>query len=280
MSGQAWSEERVKVMKAKICAIPVVLLLLFMTAVGWTAQESQAPANRNLSEANELVVAPGTVIPIALSAFLNTRSSQVGDSWYADTVYPIWIQQRLVIPKGSTIRGTVTEVVRPGRIKGKGRMALRIDSILLPNGVSRDLVAVFRGIRGPGEEKLDRKTETVEMGGSQGQDAGTVVGTTGEGEIIGAIAGGGKGAGIGAGAGAAAGLATVLFSRGRDLVLDPGTQFDLVLKQPVKFAFAELDFTNAELDNARRISNPPRYQQRQTNYPRRRSPIPFGVPWP
>ncbi len=278
MSGQVSSEERVKVMRVKICAIPVVLLLLLVTAVGWTAQESQAPADRSPSEANELVVAPGTVIPIALSAFLNTRSSQVGDSFYADTVYPIWIQQRLVIPKGSTIKGTVTEVVRPGRIKGKGRMALRIDSILLPNGVSRDLIAVFRGIRGPGEEKLDRKTETVEMGGSQGQDAGTVVGTTGEGAIIGAIAGGGRGAGIGAGAGAAAGLATVLFSRGRDLVLNPGTQFDLVLKQPLKFAYAELDFTNAQLDNAQRISNPPRYQQRQTNYPRRRWPLP-GVPW-
>jgi type IV secretion system protein VirB10 len=271
-------------MKSRFYTAPAVFLLFFFNATGWTTQESQQPAGQHTLESAELVVPPGTMIPIALSAYLNTRSSQVGDPFYADTVYPIWVQQRLVIPKGSTIKGTVTEVIRPGRFKGKGRIALRIDNILLPNGVSRNLMAVFHGIHGPGEEKIDRKTETVEMGGSKGQDAGTIVGNTGEGAIIGAIAGGGKGAGIGAGAGAAAGLATVLFSRGRDLVLDPGTQFDLELRQPLRFAYGELDFSNAELNNARRVTNPPRYPQRQANwpttYPRRRWPIPFGVPWP
>jgi hypothetical protein len=162
-------------------------------------------------------------------------------------------------------------------------MALRIDEILLPNGVKRSLAAVFHGIHGPGEEKMDRKTETVETGGSKAQDAGTIVGDTGQGALIGAIAGGGKGAGIGAGAGAAAGLATVLFSRGRDLVLQPGTQFDLELKQPLKFAYAEVDFTNAELNNAQRISNPPRYPRQQGNrpatFPGRRWPIPYGTRW-
>ncbi|HYK89968.1 MAG TPA: hypothetical protein VE398_14425 [Acidobacteriota bacterium] len=273
-----------KMMKNRSCTALAVLLLFVFSTAGWTAQESQAPAGQPQTENTELVVPQGTIIPIALSAFLNTHSSQVGDLFYADTVYPIWVQQRLVIPRGSTIRGTVTEVVRPGRIKGKGRIALRIDNILLPNGVNRDLIAVFHGIHGPGEEKINRKTETVEANGSKGEDAGTIVGNTGEGAIIGAIAGGGKGAGIGAGAGAAVGLATVLFSRGRDLVLNPGTQFDLELKQPLKFAFGELDFTNAELNNARRVTNPARYPQRQNNrpamYPRRRWPVPFGLPWP
>ncbi len=268
-------------MKNRIYGAPAVLLLFLLGTSGWTAQQGQELASQPQSE--ELVVPAGTIIPIALSAFINSRGSQVGDPFYADTVYPIWIQQRLVIPKGSTIKGTVTEVIRPGRIKGKARIALRIDNILLPNGVNRDLVAVFHGIHGPGEEKLDRKTETVEMGGSKGQDAGTIMGTTGEGAIIGAVADGGKGAGIGAGAGAAVGLATVLFTRGRDLVLDPGTQFDLELRQPLKFAYGELDFTNAELNNARRLSNPPRntrQNNRPANYPLHHWPIPFGVPWP
>jgi type IV secretion system protein VirB10 len=211
----------------------------------------------------ETVVPEGTVLPIVLSVYLNSRSTQVGDVFYADTLYPIWIQQRLVVPRGSTVRGTVTEVTRPGRIRGKGRMAVRFDDLLLPNGVSRNLTAIFRGIHGPGEETMDRDSETVQMGGSEGADAGVIVGSGSQGAIIGAVAGrSGTAAGIGAGAGAAVGIATVLFTRGRELVLTPGTQFDLELKQPLRFTHGEIDFTPAQIDSARRITAP---QPREPN---------------
>jgi hypothetical protein len=242
-------------------ALPTFFIFVLIASAGW-AGASQGSVQE--SQPEEMIVPEGTIIPIVLTAYLNTHNSQVGDVVYADTNYPIWIQQRLVIPKGSTIRGTVTEVVRPGRIRGKGRLAIRFDDILLPNGVKRELIASFHGIHGPGEEKIDRQDETVNAGGSKGTDAGTVVGMSGQGAIIGAIAGSGSGAAIGAGAGAAAGIATVLFTRGRDLVLNPGTQFDLELKKPLKFAFNELEFTNADLNRAQReagprpsIANPP-----------------------
>jgi hypothetical protein len=264
--------------RSGLVAIVMIVLTPFSLAL-WAGQDAQVPAPQRETQADSGVMVPsGTIISIALSAYLNTRSTQVGDPFYADVVYPVWVQQRLIIPKGSTIKGTVTEVVRPGRIKGKGRLALRIDDILLPNGVQRDLVAVFHGIHGSGDEKIDRKSETVEAGASKGEDAGQIVGPASQGALIGAISGRGTGAGIGAGAGAAVGLATVLFTRGRDLVLVPGTQFDLELKQPMKFAWSEIDFTKGELDNARRISNPARYPQQQPNQnqPRRRS---WPIPW-
>jgi hypothetical protein len=64
----------------------------------------------------------------------------------------------------------------------------------------------------------------------------------------------GTGAVIGGGVGVAAGLATVLFTRGRELVLNPGTQFDLELKKPLKFAYNELQFTSAQLNDAERLA--------------------------
>src|SRR5512135_3527137 len=103
---------------SKKITLSVLLLLALSVSLGWTAAP-QEPAQP--SQPEEMIVPEGTVIPIVLTAYLNTRSSQVGDTVYADTTYPIWIQQRLVIPRGSAIRGTVTEVARPGRIKGKGR---------------------------------------------------------------------------------------------------------------------------------------------------------------
>jgi type IV secretion system protein VirB10 len=216
------------------------------------AQEAaQKPAQDSV-----IVVPVGTVLPVSLNTYLNTKNTQVGDTFYADTTYPIWIQQRLVIPRGSIVKGTVTEVQKPGKISGKGRMGVRFQSILLPNGVERALVADFHGIHGPGAEKIDRKTETVEQGGTgnTGQDVGTVIGTAGQGAMIGGLATGrtGTGAGIGAGAGAAAGLAIVLLSRDRDLVLQPGTQLDLELRQPLTFAYGEIIFSQTELNSSQR----------------------------
>jgi hypothetical protein len=235
----------------------VFLALGFAVSVfSWTGSPPVSP--QETQPEYEMTVPEGTVIPIVVTAYLNTRSSQVGDTLYADTTYPIWIQQRLVIPKGSTIRGTVTGVMRPGKIKGKGSLALRFDDILLPNGVKRDVVATFKGIHGAGDETIDPKSETVNAGSSKGADVGTVVATTSQGAIIGALVDHsyGTGAAIGAGAGAAAGLATVLFTRGRDLVISPGTQFDLQLQKPLKFAYNELDFSRAQLNSARPETGP------------------------
>lgn len=190
----------------------------------------------------ETVVPEGTVMPIVLSAYINTRSTQVGDNFYAETLYPVWVQQRLIIPKGSTIRGTVTDVVRPGKIKGKGQLALRVDTVILPNGVVCELVASFRSIRGGGAEIFDRNKETVQGDSTKAADAGNVARTTTQGALVGGMIDRGTGAAIGAGAGGAVGLATVLLSRGRELVLPPGTQFDIELLRPIRLSYAELDF--------------------------------------
>lgn len=253
------------------------LAFLILSLAALPAQEA-AQAESQIPNDLEILVPAGTVIPIALSSYLNSKSTQVGDTFYADTLYPVWIQQQLVMPKGSTIRGTVTEVSKPGFFRGKGRLAIRIDDVLLPNGIKRNLVAAFKGIHGPGEEKLDRKSESVEAGGAQKTDSGRVAVAAGQGAIIGAIANGGKGAAIGAGAGAAVGLATVILSRSRDLVLGPGTQFDLELQQPLRFSLGELDFTPAQIQGAQRTPVPrPQNQQPYGRFPGGRL---GGLGWP
>ncbi len=226
----------------------------------------------------EITIPAGTVIPISLTSFLNTRSSQPGDTFHAETVYPVWINQTLVIPRGTLVRGTVTEVVRPGRVKGRGRLAIRIDSVILANGVTRNLVASFRGIHGPGAEKLDRSQESVEMDSSKGADVGVMAGTTGQGAMLGAIADRGTGAAIGAGAGAAAGLLTVLFSRGPDLVLEPGIEFDIELKQPVRFAYGEVGAVSDQSYRPRRYTARPR-PDRQVRPPSFSPGLRFFIPW-
>jgi hypothetical protein len=157
-----------------------------------------------------------------------------------------------VIPPGSYVAGTITEVQRPGKVKGRGEFHLRFDSLTLPNGTTRDFRARVSGIDGRASEELDRKEGTIKSEGNKSGDTRTVAETAAAGASVGALAGGvsgaaGMGAGIGAAAGAAAGLMGVLFTRGPEAVLAKGTTLEMVLDRPVQFEPSELDFSNSPM---------------------------------
>ena len=146
----------------------------------------------------------------------------------------------IIIPKGSSIRGTVTEVIRPGHVKGRAQLGLRFDELILPNGTTRHLRATLSGFGSAGDDKFKPKEGQIEGGGSKGKDAATMARTTIPGAEIGTIVGAAKGApleglGIGSAAGAATGLVWILATRGKDVVLPYGTSLELELSQPVSF---------------------------------------------
>ena len=194
----------------------------------------------------EIIVPAGTKIPLALVNSLSTKHSGEGDRVYLQTTFPVVIDGRIIIPRGSYVAGTVSEVKRPGRIKGKGELFLRFDSLTLPNGSTRDFRARLGGADAESGE-FDREEGKIRGEGNKAGDAGTVAKTTGAGAAVGGIAGSaaghaGMGAGVGAAAGAAAGLAAVLLSRGPDLVLPKGSAFEMVLDRNLRFKKTELGY--------------------------------------
>ncbi|MCU1260463.1 MAG: hypothetical protein JWO80_3348 [Bryobacterales bacterium] len=202
------------------------------------------------ADSKEYVVGTGVKIPLALINSVSTKHSAPGDRVYLETVFPILANGKIVIPPGSFVSGTITEVKRPGRVKGRGELYLRFDSLTLANGVTRDFRARLSGVDGRASEELDRKEGKIISEGNKGGDVRTVAETTAAGASIGVVAGAaaksvGKGAGIGAGAGAAAGLAEVLLTRGPDAVLAKGSTIEMVLDRPLTFSDADLNFTGA-----------------------------------
>lgn len=178
-----------------------------------------------------LVVPAGTVIPVTLTSRVSTKNSKDGDGIYGKTSFPITVNNKIVIPEGSYVRGKITEVRRPGRVKGKGEITLNFQTLVLPNGITIPIYTSLGGAGGSGE----RKGEATVQGDSSKSEDGKTVGTTAaEGGLIGVIAGGGKGAVIGGAGGAAVGTAAVLLTRGRDLVLEPGTTIEIVLDRPIE----------------------------------------------
>ena len=80
-------------------------------------------------EERQFVVDPGTRIPLSLINSITTKTAAEGDRIYLETVFPILVGGKIVIPPGSYVQGTVTQVKRPGRLKGRGEIYLRFDSM-------------------------------------------------------------------------------------------------------------------------------------------------------
>lgn len=213
-------------------------------------------------------VEKGTRIPLSMINSISTKSASDGDKIYLETVFPILAQGRVVIPPGSYVSGTVTHIKRPGKVKGRGEFYLRFDALTLPNGTTRDFRASLQGLDGRAAEDLDKKEGKIQSEGNKGGDARTVGEVAMAGTGIGALAGSamgsvGMGAGIGAAAGAAGALVGVLLSRGPDAILAKGTTVELVLDRQLKFAEAEIDFTN-QMPRATNAGSGPMPSQRTT----------------
>jgi hypothetical protein len=198
---------------------------------------------------DDFVVAVGTRIPLSMINSVSTKTAVSGERVYLESVFPILVNSHVVIPPGSYVAGTVTEVKRPGRVKGRGELYVRFDSLTLPNGVTRDFRARMGSLDGRAPETLDKSEGKIKGEGDKAGDVKTVGEATGVGATVGGLAGAaaghpGLGAGLGAAAGATAGLMGVLLTRGPDAILAKGTTMEMVLDRPLQFNTAEIDFHN------------------------------------
>ena len=218
------------------------LTLAGQTPPAEPAQPPVAPA-----PAGEYVIQSGTKIPLSMINSVSTKHSADGDRVYLETVFPIMANGRVVIPPGSYVTGTLTQVKRPGRVKGRGELFLRFDSLTLPNGVTRDFRARMGSTDALSSGDFDRSEGKIKSEGNKAGDARNVGEAAAAGASIGVIAGGasghyGMGAGIGAAAGATAGLMGVLLSRGPDAVLAKGSTIEMLLDRNLQFDASDLNF--------------------------------------
>lgn len=208
------------------------------------------PAKPDAAKPNEYVVASGTRVPLSMINSISTKTATEGDRIYLETVFPILANGRVVIPPGSYVAGTVTQVKRPGRVKGRGELYVRFDSLTLPNGVTRDFRARVGSLDGRAPETLDKAEGKIKSEGDKAGDVKTVGEAAGVGATVGGLAGAaaghaGMGAGLGAAAGATAGLIGVLFTRGPEAILAKGTTMEMVLDRSLLFNASDLDFGNS-----------------------------------
>ena len=177
-----------------------------------------APAPPPAPEFVDLTVPSDAVLGLQIERTVSSELARVEDKVDARVTRDVRVSDRIAIPAGSTVRGSVTEVDRGGRIKGKARLAIRFHTIVLADGT-----------------QLALKTDPVVREGqsSGGESAAKVGGAAIGGAILGAILGGGKGAAIGAATGAAGGTAAAMSNDRNPATLAAGTTVTVRMQAPV-----------------------------------------------
>jgi len=238
-----------------LAAVGLILGVAVTPLISQQEPSAAEPARAVLQQPAEapehsVAVPRGTRVPLVLLNSVSSKHASPGDRVYLESIYPVVIDGRILIPTGTYVSGSVMSVKRTGRVKGRGEIFLRFEQMILPNGTIRDLTGRVGALDGSSPEDLDREEGKISAESSKGGDTRTVAETTAAGASIGVIAGAaggrtGLGAGVGAAAGAAAGLIGVLASRGPEAILEKGTQLDMVLDRELHFTDQELTFDDA-----------------------------------
>jgi hypothetical protein len=252
----------------------ILTLAVFLAGSGLlNAQQPAAQSGENSPTADSatktrpetLLVPTGTRLPLILHNAITTHNAKPGDPVYLETLFPIVINDRILIPAGSYVQGEVTEAKRPGKIKGTGEIRLRLNTMILPNGYTVNFNAIPTNAGAGDNEGTDAEGK-IHGDSNKAGDVGTVVKSTGAGAAIGAIAAqSGAGAAIGAGAGAALGLATVLLTRGPELELPRGTTVDVILDRTVYLDASRVNFTDPGRSSA--MPGPPNREPTRSRSP-------------
>jgi hypothetical protein len=167
-----------------------------------------------------IAIPAGTQVRVRLEQTISTKRNQPGDRFEATLISPIRVDGNLLVPRGTTFVGHVTEAKPSGRFKGRAELGMRLDSFRLNGAVYQVATATDTRVSG-----RHRKRNWILMGGGSGAGAG-----------IGAIAGGGPGALIGAGAGAGAGAVGAFFTGRKNVTLPVETPLTFQLRRDVALA--------------------------------------------
>ena len=165
-----------------------------------------------------MVLPEGSKLTLRFENALSSETSRAGDSVTARVESATDPAGRVALPGGTVLRGTVVEARQSGRVKGRARLSVDFDRIV---------------VRGKTHE-LEASPITVEAPDDHGRDAKIVGGAAAAGAIIGAIADGKEGFAKGAVIGGAGGTGAVLLTRGHDIQIPAGSRFTVTVKDSVR----------------------------------------------
>jgi len=166
----------------------------------------------------EITLPAGTILPVDLETAVGSDISRVEQPVQGRLRHAVTVNGVQVLPAGTAVSGHVTAAQRPGRVKGRGYVAMRFTQLDTPGaGTTRISTAVISRLA-----PATKKKDTVE-----------ILAPAAGGAVIGRVVGGKSGAAKGAVIGGAAGTGYVLSTRGKEVRIGKGADLSVKLTAPV-----------------------------------------------
>lgn len=172
-------------------------------------------------------VSEGKNIPITMETGMSSKTSTVGQPITAKVTTDVGTKAHpaTVIPAGSVLKGTVTEVQKAKQMSGNARIAFKFDTLTLPAGDSYEVMATLV------EQGENTKSRTAKGAGG-GAAAGAIIGTIIGRDAKGALIGGAAGAAIGTGVVASMDNKDVEIPAGAELIVELGKKMEIKVPTP------------------------------------------------
>jgi hypothetical protein len=164
-----------------------------------------------------IVIPASAHIVMRLGRTIDTKTSDVGDTFSGTLAQPITVNGAVVVPRGTRVSGAVVTSKSPGKFKGEGELAIHLTAIDV------------RGVSTPIQTSTYRQT----VKGKGKRTAKMAGGGAGAGLLIGGIAGGGKGALVGGLVGAGAGTAGAALTGNKEVEIPAESVVTFKLRKPV-----------------------------------------------
>lgn len=192
--------------------------------------------NNNTLKGRVVTVPAGQTFRAVVTSPVSSETAVTGQSVTMALGSDFYYNGNCIAPAGSSIYGTVIDVSKAKHGSINGKITLRFNQIITPNGQNIPISAVIRTNDNTGTllggTKLD-VTKDYAKDITVGAGAGALAGV-----IISPLAGGdmGKGTALATAVGAGGGLVKSLWDRGEDVQIPANAAIDLILTQPITVA--------------------------------------------
>jgi hypothetical protein len=176
------------------------------------------PAAEKPDAYRELTIPAGTVLHVTLDTPVASDTSRVEQPVNATLSAPVSVDGVEALPAGTEVTGHVTAARRPGRVKGRGYVAMRFTNVDTPGEGTTKISTAAVGHLAPATKQKDTLKIVAPAAGAA---------------VLGRVVGGKSGARKGAVIGGAAGTGYVLATRGEEARLGKGAKLAVKLTAPL-----------------------------------------------
>lgn len=220
----------------------IVALLIALTGFA-IAQNENATTSPGLTPARdsshrpaeEVTIPAGTKVPISLVNAISTKGSHEGDAVYAQTTFPVVINEHILIPPGTYMQGRIAAIKPAGRMNHRAEVLMHFTTLIYPSGYTVVLPGSLENAPAVDKAQVKDKEGTITGDSGKGEKTATIaVPAASGGALAGGLATGSRvGALAGAGVGAAAGVVAAMLMHGNEVRLTPGMTFEVVIQRDV-----------------------------------------------